>query len=125
VWLKKSFPSVKPLGPYVKEVLERVVFFQVGMRGVHVCVHACVCVDLRKWGASFLMPSNQGARPGWCAHVCSHGLTSRACHVPDLCPAGWRARFLGPWCAANPTSPSMTPFPYPTLTPVVKLDPYL
>jgi len=27
-WLKKSFPSLKPLGPYVKEVLERVVFFQ-------------------------------------------------------------------------------------------------
>lgn len=27
-WLKKSFPSLKFLGPYVKEVLERVVFFQ-------------------------------------------------------------------------------------------------
>ena len=27
-WLKKSFPSLKPLGAYVKEVLERVAFFQ-------------------------------------------------------------------------------------------------
>lgn len=27
-WLAKSFPSLKPLGPYVKEVLERCAFFQ-------------------------------------------------------------------------------------------------
>lgn len=29
MWLKKSFPSLKPLGSYVKEVLERCAFFQV------------------------------------------------------------------------------------------------
>ena len=28
MWLKKSFPSLKPLGSYIKEVLERVGFFQ-------------------------------------------------------------------------------------------------
>lgn len=28
LWLKKSFPSLKPLGAYIKEVLERVAFFQ-------------------------------------------------------------------------------------------------
>ncbi|MEW5311650.1 MAG: hypothetical protein WDW38_003346 [Sanguina aurantia] len=27
LWLKKSFPSLKPLGAYIKEVLERVAFF--------------------------------------------------------------------------------------------------
>ena len=27
-WLAKSFPSLKPLGPYMKEVLERCAFFQ-------------------------------------------------------------------------------------------------
>jgi dynein heavy chain, axonemal len=27
-WLSKSFPSLKPLGPYMKEVLERCAFFQ-------------------------------------------------------------------------------------------------
>lgn len=27
-WLSKSFPSLKPLGPYVKEVVERCMFFQ-------------------------------------------------------------------------------------------------
>ncbi len=29
LWLKKSFPSLKPLGSYMKEVHERVAFFQV------------------------------------------------------------------------------------------------
>ena len=28
MWLKRSFPSLKPLGPYVKEVIERCEFFQ-------------------------------------------------------------------------------------------------
>jgi hypothetical protein len=28
LWLKRSFPSLKPLGSYIKEVLERVSFFQ-------------------------------------------------------------------------------------------------
>lgn len=28
LWLKKSFPSLKPLGAYIKEVLERMAFFQ-------------------------------------------------------------------------------------------------
>ena len=28
LWLSRSFPSLKPLGPYVKEVLERCEFFQ-------------------------------------------------------------------------------------------------
>lgn len=28
MWLKKSFPSLKPLGSYIKEVLERINFFQ-------------------------------------------------------------------------------------------------
>lgn len=27
LWLAKSFPSLKPLGPYIKELLERVQFF--------------------------------------------------------------------------------------------------
>jgi hypothetical protein len=27
-WLAKSFPSLKPLGPYIKEVLHRCAFFQ-------------------------------------------------------------------------------------------------
>lgn len=27
-WLAKSFPSLKPLGPYIKEVLDRCAFFQ-------------------------------------------------------------------------------------------------
>jgi len=27
LWLKKSFPSLKPLGPYIKELLERIHFF--------------------------------------------------------------------------------------------------
>lgn len=27
-WLKKSFPSLKPLGPYITEVGERVAFFR-------------------------------------------------------------------------------------------------
>jgi hypothetical protein len=28
LWLKRSFPSLKPLGPYVKEVIERCDFFR-------------------------------------------------------------------------------------------------
>ncbi len=28
MWLKRSFPSLKPLGPYVKEVIERCEFFR-------------------------------------------------------------------------------------------------
>lgn len=28
LWLAKSFPSLKPLGPYIKEVIERCVFFE-------------------------------------------------------------------------------------------------
>lgn len=28
LWLKRSFPSLKPLGPYVKEVIERCEFFR-------------------------------------------------------------------------------------------------
>ncbi len=46
MWLKKSFPSLKPLGSYIKEVLERVAFYK-----VCVCVSVCVCARNLDQGA--------------------------------------------------------------------------
>jgi hypothetical protein len=58
VWLRRSFPSLKPLGSYVKEVLERVAFFQVceagrgsegRMRGILTTCNGAVAKSAVAW----------------------------------------------------------------------------